>query len=519
MSVRTVSPSETWLEPLEQAARAGFENEAARLESAPPHRYVSRAQTSQDPRAYSFQLAGPVEIAPGTPVCLGEAPQLRGRVVRGYGRMLTVRFDDSAQPHEVRGQGTLRVLPSDRAFSAQREAVAKLRRGEAANPHLAELLAEHRTAEPSTTAKPSVAEEPSTGGEPSTTAEPRSAIMPALPLDADQLDAFRHAVSAPGLLTVLGPPGTGKSTTIAEVIAACVRQGERIVLTAPTHREVDDVLELLPAELDVVRLGGDDAMSARVAARTAPARAHELRQHVLADTAMLHALTEVQHSRPQLETRLAELHGAVEAARSAQHRLAVAGPAIEQALHRATEAMRAQQRQAERDLARHRSILASTEAGLTDAFQSAKSLQDKSEENTRLSFAFRLAAGHQRRRTQRFAQALPGAKAAAEAAEAHQAHLSRDGEAMISHDPAVLRLRAERDQAQADLDRAWPQLTGAAAEIQRLLHVAQAAPDPGDGTIDGWAHFHTACVATLSTLDRRAALLPEWRAAVTEADL
>ncbi len=494
--MRTVSPPQAWLEPLEDAARAGYENEAARLESFAPHHYVSRAPSSQDPQAYSFQLAGGAELAPGTAVCLGEAPQLRGRVVRGYGRMVTVLFDGAAEPEKVRGQGTLKVLPSDRAFTAQREAVTKLRQGRALNPRLVEVLAAGRFAP----------------YEPAQDSPDRS-------LDAEQLDAFQRALAVPDLLTVLGPPGSGKSTTIAEVIQACVRRGERVLLTAPTHRAVDDVLELLAADIDVVRLGGEDVMSAKVTACAAPNRAQELRQRVLADTAVLEGLTKVQRARPELEKQLAHLRSALDLAQSAESRLAGAGPAIEQALHRAAEAVRAQQRQAERDLVKHRSILASTEAGLTGAFQSATSLQSRAEENKRLSFAYRWAANHQRRRTERFAQALPRAKAAAEAAQAHQAHLSTHGEALVTQDATVLRLQAESDQAQHDLAQAWPRITAAAEQIRLMLQVAQTAPEPADATIAGWAGFHTACAATLSAIDRRAELLQEWRSSVAGADL
>ncbi|MFN9974841.1 MAG: AAA domain-containing protein, partial [Phycisphaerae bacterium] len=42
-----------------------------------------------------------------------------------------------------------------------------------------------------------------------------------------------------------GPPGTGKTTTVAEVIRQLVARGERVLACAPSNTGVDNLLERL----------------------------------------------------------------------------------------------------------------------------------------------------------------------------------------------------------------------------------------------------------------------------------
>ena len=60
-----------------------------------------------------------------------------------------------------------------------------------------------------------------------------------------QVDAIRQGLSDAPLLLLKGPPGTGKTTVIVELIRQAVRQGKRVLLTSQTHQAVDNVLERL----------------------------------------------------------------------------------------------------------------------------------------------------------------------------------------------------------------------------------------------------------------------------------
>lgn len=84
--------------------------------------------------------------------------------------------------------------------------------------------------------------------------------VPFLPLtsslNAAQQEAVRFALAARDLAIIHGPPGTGKTTTVVELIRQAVRRGEKVLACAPSNLAVDNLLErLVAANERVVRLG------------------------------------------------------------------------------------------------------------------------------------------------------------------------------------------------------------------------------------------------------------------------
>ncbi|MCA9061598.1 MAG: AAA family ATPase [Planctomycetaceae bacterium] len=76
------------------------------------------------------------------------------------------------------------------------------------------------------------------------------------PLNPPQCEAVRLALSAEDLAIIHGPPGTGKTTTVVEVICQLVERGERVLACAPSNTAVDNIMErLLAAGKQAVRLG------------------------------------------------------------------------------------------------------------------------------------------------------------------------------------------------------------------------------------------------------------------------
>ncbi len=89
-------------------------------------------------------------------------------------------------------------------------------------------------------------------------------------LNESQEAAVRFTLSASDVALIHGPPGTGKTTTVVELIRREVRRGRRVLVCAPSNAAVDLLLEkLLDRGVDAVRLGHP--------ARVTPAlRAHTL---------------------------------------------------------------------------------------------------------------------------------------------------------------------------------------------------------------------------------------------------
>lgn len=75
-------------------------------------------------------------------------------------------------------------------------------------------------------------------------------------LDESQQEAVRLALAAEDLAIIHGPPGTGKTTTVVELIRQAVRRGDKVLACAPSNLAVDNLLERLAAAgVSVVRLG------------------------------------------------------------------------------------------------------------------------------------------------------------------------------------------------------------------------------------------------------------------------
>lgn len=83
-----------------------------------------------------------------------------------------------------------------------------------------------------------------------------------LPLDPTQSEGFVAALSALPVALIQGPPGTGKTWLLAHAVAALARRGERVLVTAFTHRAVNHALrkiaEIAP-DLRMVKAGRDSA--------------------------------------------------------------------------------------------------------------------------------------------------------------------------------------------------------------------------------------------------------------------
>uniref|UniRef100_A0A673A3X9 DNA-binding protein SMUBP-2 n=1 Tax=Sphaeramia orbicularis TaxID=375764 RepID=A0A673A3X9_9TELE len=75
-------------------------------------------------------------------------------------------------------------------------------------------------------------------------------------LDESQRDAVSFALSQRELAVIHGPPGTGKTTTVVEIILQAVKQGQKVLCCAPSNVAVDNLVErLAQCKAKVLRLG------------------------------------------------------------------------------------------------------------------------------------------------------------------------------------------------------------------------------------------------------------------------
>nr|XP_020826557.1 DNA-binding protein SMUBP-2 isoform X2 [Phascolarctos cinereus] len=75
-------------------------------------------------------------------------------------------------------------------------------------------------------------------------------------LDTSQKEAVGFALAQKELAIIHGPPGTGKTTTVVEIVLQAVRQGLKVLCCAPSNIAVDNLVERLAAQkLRVLRLG------------------------------------------------------------------------------------------------------------------------------------------------------------------------------------------------------------------------------------------------------------------------
>jgi superfamily I DNA and/or RNA helicase len=154
-------------------------------------------------------------------------------VVRRSRQALVVAVEADA---EVPG-GRLRVEPSPDEVTPKR-IETDLRRAEAARGRGAELRAVLL------------------GERPAAFSDEAPELVGGDDLDPTQLAALEHALRAEDVALVHGPPGTGKTRTLAAVVRSAAGRGDRVLCMAPSHTAVDNlVLRLEGRRLDLVRLG------------------------------------------------------------------------------------------------------------------------------------------------------------------------------------------------------------------------------------------------------------------------
>ncbi len=84
----------------------------------------------------------------------------------------------------------------------------------------------------------------------------------------EQRDFVRRALATTDIALLQGPPGSGKTTAICELVLQAIKRGERVLMCATTHVAIDNALEKLydkrPEMLEAVRIGIEDRVDEKV---------------------------------------------------------------------------------------------------------------------------------------------------------------------------------------------------------------------------------------------------------------
>ena len=158
-----------------------------------------------------------------------------GLVARRQRARLSIAFDDPPPDWAVEGRVVIELQPSSVTYQRLSGAVRRMREARRWHPVLRE-------------------EPPRFENRPRAPLEDADGIPQAL--NSEQRAALDLAERAQDLMLVHGPPGTGKTTVLVEVIRRAVARGEKVLASAPSNLAVDNLVErLVAAGVDAVRLG------------------------------------------------------------------------------------------------------------------------------------------------------------------------------------------------------------------------------------------------------------------------
>ncbi len=183
------------------------------------------------------------------------------------GDVLTMDGDDDRG--ELLEQGELKVRPGDDSLKRMREALDTIAMGtDEAHGRLLEALTRPELLQPLSPSEIPVIDEQV----------------------SRQLEAKALALDTPDIALIHGPPGTGKTTVICSIVEELVKRGQRVLLVAPTHVALDNVLERVGDRRGVtaIRLGSADNVEEQAHRFLLQNRSKDLTRHLTKD---LHAAT------------------------------------------------------------------------------------------------------------------------------------------------------------------------------------------------------------------------------------
>jgi DNA polymerase III delta prime subunit len=103
-------------------------------------------------------------------------------------------------------------------------------------------------------------------------------------LNEPQQEVVRSGLTVPDMFRVMGPPGTGKTHTIAALVTELVRKEKKVLITSKNNPAVDNVLVELKG-MTVVRVGHEIRVADGAQSLLIDNQARALQQRITAGTA------------------------------------------------------------------------------------------------------------------------------------------------------------------------------------------------------------------------------------------
>lgn len=206
-------------------------------------KYIHRSG-GMDRVVFTTEIAQSEDIVGQDRIVESAAGRISGRIIAASFNLVTmeVTFGDAGRL-PTRGELSINTIAAQRALNHQTQALNAVLYDRAVDAALKPIILDPRTATPCI---------------------PITNVQPTDPdFDAEKLTILKKALGVQDILAIEGPPGTGKTKLITEIVVQWLKQNpkHRILLSSQTHIALDNVLERvtqLDAALDVIRIGRAD---------------------------------------------------------------------------------------------------------------------------------------------------------------------------------------------------------------------------------------------------------------------